>query len=274
VDDEIIFARLSGVVKLLDTPFTFALPVFVSPYSAGSYLVQDVTTAGIIGSFVYADIEIREFHPVTGLRKRRLGDPAFIAFEFTPGDFQVEERGKLLPLIRDVLHRKELQARPFTCSAVALFCGETAIASEADAQAIASLPPGGISRQYYRLNVLTRDQIKQSFLRYAVDGSTLPKFRLIEQENGLKLELSKGASDRDIALMKLCIADCGSDLARFADLPDNTRWQCSISLEEKERPPEKAHPVVPGWSICSIRVACARDLRRARGGTGWRGRDR
>ena len=36
----------------------------------------------------------------------------------------------------------------------------------------------------------------------------------------------------------------------------------------------KAHPVVPGWSICSIRVPCAGDLRRARGGTGWRRRDR
>ena len=36
----------------------------------------------------------------------------------------------------------------------------------------------------------------------------------------------------------------------------------------------KAHPAVPGWSICSIRVPCAGDLRRARGGTGWRGRDR
>jgi len=36
----------------------------------------------------------------------------------------------------------------------------------------------------------------------------------------------------------------------------------------------KAHPVVPGWSICSMRVPCAGDLRRARGGTGWVGRDR
>lgn len=40
------------------------------------------------------------------------------------------------------------------------------------------------------------------------------------------------------------------------------------------RAKKKAHPVVPGWSICSIRVSCAGDLRRARGGTGWRGRDR
>ena len=38
--------------------------------------------------------------------------------------------------------------------------------------------------------------------------------------------------------------------------------------------PLKAHPVVPGWSICSIRVLCAGDLRRARGGTGWLRRDR
>jgi hypothetical protein len=35
-----------------------------------------------------------------------------------------------------------------------------------------------------------------------------------------------------------------------------------------------AHPAVPGWSICSMRVPCAGDLRRARGGTGWLGRDR
>ena len=32
---------------------------------------------------------------------------------------------------------------------------------------------------------------------------------------------------------------------------------------------EKAHPAVPGWSICSMRVPYAGDLRRARRGTGW-----
>jgi hypothetical protein len=37
---------------------------------------------------------------------------------------------------------------------------------------------------------------------------------------------------------------------------------------------DMAHPAVPGWSICSMRVPCAGDLRRARGGTGWLGRDR
>ena len=30
-------------------------------------------------------------------------------------------------------------------------------------------------------------------------------------------------------------------------------------------PSRKAHPVVPGWSICSMRVACAGDQRRAEG---------
>jgi len=47
----------------------------------------------------------------------------------------------------------------------------------------------------------------------------------------------------------------------------STRSGCSSILA-------KAHPVVPGWSICTIRVPCAGDLRRARGGTGWLGRDR
>lgn len=37
---------------------------------------------------------------------------------------------------------------------------------------------------------------------------------------------------------------------------------------------EKAHPAVPGWSVCSIRVACADDRHRAGGDIGWLERDR
>ena len=36
----------------------------------------------------------------------------------------------------------------------------------------------------------------------------------------------------------------------------------------------KAHPAVPGWSICGMRVPCAGVQRRAGGGIGWLGRDR
>jgi len=36
----------------------------------------------------------------------------------------------------------------------------------------------------------------------------------------------------------------------------------------------KAHPAVPGRSICSVRVPCAGDQRRAGGDIGWLGRDR
>jgi len=38
--------------------------------------------------------------------------------------------------------------------------------------------------------------------------------------------------------------------------------------------PDVAHPAVPGWSICSMRVPCAGDQRRAGGDIGWLGRDR
>jgi len=37
---------------------------------------------------------------------------------------------------------------------------------------------------------------------------------------------------------------------------------------------DEAHPAVPGWSICSMRVPCAGDQRRAGGDIGWLGRDR
>jgi hypothetical protein len=37
---------------------------------------------------------------------------------------------------------------------------------------------------------------------------------------------------------------------------------------------DEPHPAVPGWSICSMRVPCAGDQRRARGDIGWLGRDR
>ena len=33
----------------------------------------------------------------------------------------------------------------------------------------------------------------------------------------------------------------------------------------KDDTPSKAHPAVPGWSICSMRVPCAGDQRRAEG---------
>jgi hypothetical protein len=45
-------------------------------------------------------------------------------------------------------------------------------------------------------------------------------------------------------------------------------------LCDKFRTEQKAHPAVPGWSICSMRVPCAGDQRPAGGDMGWRGRDR
>jgi hypothetical protein len=36
----------------------------------------------------------------------------------------------------------------------------------------------------------------------------------------------------------------------------------------------KAHPAVPGRSICSMRESCAGEQRRAGGDIGWLGRDR
>src|SRR5260370_23546046 len=36
-------------------------------------------------------------------------------------------------------------------------------------------------------------------------------------------------------------------------------------IPDSAAPPAKAHPAVPGWSICSMRVPCAGDQRRAEG---------
>src|SRR3981189_1483742 len=41
-----------------------------------------------------------------------------------------------------------------------------------------------------------------------------------------------------------------------------------------KRRTSKAHPAVPGRSICSMGVPCAGDQRRAGGDIGWLGRDR
>jgi len=51
-------------------------------------------------------------------------------------------------------------------------------------------------------------------------------------------------------------------LARLKGMPDN------------ENTKEKAHPAVPGSSICSMREPCAGEQRRAGGDIGWLGRDR
>src|SRR6266436_4198775 len=47
-----------------------------------------------------------------------------------------------------------------------------------------------------------------------------------------------------------------------------------MDLSYSDEPREKAHPAVPGWSICSMRVPCAGDQRRAGGDMEWQGRDR
>jgi hypothetical protein len=46
-------------------------------------------------------------------------------------------------------------------------------------------------------------------------------------------------------------------------------WLAIIELYADE-----AHPAVPGWSICSMRVPCAGDQRRTGGDMEWLGRDR
>jgi hypothetical protein len=64
--------------------------------------------------------------------------------------------------------------------------------------------------------------------------------------------------------------------------PIVTRWKLMGGPPFKDFAPyayyvlrvEEAHPAVPGWSICSMRVPCAGDQRRARGDIGWLGRDR
>jgi hypothetical protein len=45
-------------------------------------------------------------------------------------------------------------------------------------------------------------------------------------------------------------------------------------LTEEKITRGEAHPAVPGWSICSMRVPCAGDQRRTGGDMEWLGRDR
>ena len=62
------------------------------------------------------------------------------------------------------------------------------------------------------------------------------------------------------------IPTCKSDLALLLVLYA-VWWSPAVDCHCGVRDPEKvAHPAVPGWSICSMRVPCAGDQRRA-GGT-------
>jgi homoserine O-acetyltransferase/O-succinyltransferase len=47
-----------------------------------------------------------------------------------------------------------------------------------------------------------------------------------------------------------------------------------ITQVNRKRVSKEAHPAVPGWSICSMRVPCAGDQRRTGGDMEWLGRDR
>src|SRR5207248_1268480 len=52
------------------------------------------------------------------------------------------------------------------------------------------------------------------------------------------------------------------------------RWKRKVGEIARTHVMTKAHPAVPGRSICSMRVPCAGDQRRAGGDIGWLGRDR
>jgi hypothetical protein len=234
MDEIISYAELAGVTRLFDTHFTFALPIFRSSHSKGTALIQEVTDNGTIAGFVSVKIDPDSFRPISAIGGRRLGEPAFLAFELAPAEFHVAEYINLLPIVRKLLERDEIIALPFTRSSMATFCGETKIAEQADLHALEKLPSSGGSRAYYRLNVLIRNKIKDIFLNYVNGELPLPRFRLIEDDRGLTVELNGDASDRDIAAMRACLARRKSDFALLVR-GANRRWQCRVSFAMKGR---------------------------------------
>jgi hypothetical protein len=65
----------------------------------------------------------------------------------------------------------------------------------------------------------------------------------------------------------------GTIRIELRNLPPDCALEFVSLYREPIRRPE-AHPAVPGWSICSMRVPCAGDQRRTGGDMEWLGRDR
>jgi hypothetical protein len=65
-------------------------------------------------------------------------------------------------------------------------------------------------------------------------------------------------------------------LAPVTDHPDTDHLLVEFDHKQSINPDGigEAHPAVPGWSTCSMRVPCAGDQHRAGGDIGWLGRDR
>src|SRR5258705_401509 len=85
------------------------------------------------------------------------------------------------------------------------------------------------------------------------------------------LEINPRSLDARIAIAVVLVGKLGNSWSSSFE-QDEARTE-QLLLEGLERDPNnamaKAHPAVPGWSICSMRVPCAGDLQRARGGTAW-----
>jgi hypothetical protein len=229
MDNVVRSAQVIGVVKLFDSHLTFALPVFQSTHSKDVTLIQEISSSGMVVSFRPVKLDSATNFLVTEIeRDLQLGQPALLAFEVEPAKFRVAERTELLPVLRNLLGDNEIFDRPFTRSAVAKFCGEIEIAEHADIQALKKFSASGKSGTYYRQNILIRDRIRQIYLQYAGDGASVPRFRLVEDDCGLTVELTADTSDTDIVTMKACLRYHEGDLAHLVR-KRNRLWQCRVS---------------------------------------------
>src|SRR5271155_3707167 len=140
---------------------------------------------------------------------------------------------------------------------------------------ITKTPAHQQSAKHNRILIVEDNQLNSKLLKQLL---TAYGYEVWESPEGLQaLDLARDEQP-DLILMDIRLPGIsGLEVTRLLKQDDQTKTIPIIAvtaLASPEYEKKKAHPVVPGWSICSIRVPGAGDLRRARGGTGWRGRDR
>ncbi|MCW5704826.1 MAG: hypothetical protein KIT82_19860 [Bradyrhizobium sp.] len=196
-DDKALSAVLCGIIRLFDESPAFVLPIFRRGPADARYFVQEFANDGRIASFSRVDVSDLSLQDVPQATRRSAGQPGLLAFEIEAGDVRFGERTALAVELADKLDLPSLSNQPFNRSALAEFCGDRQSFDAASLQALASLPATSRTRQYLRINVLIRSEIKRAYLEKH-SGKPFPAMRLIEDNRGLVVELSNTVSQEQL----------------------------------------------------------------------------
>ena len=178
-------------------------------------------------------------YPIQQTLRGRIGDPSILAFEYAPGKLEVGAKCQVVRVVAACLRDHPMVDRPFLRATLASFCNDKKAEREANIAAIALLGDSERAQQYFRANVLCRDEI-HSRLSQCLQSI---KFRLDVSGNEVTVQVTENLDGPEIEAVAVAVAVAGvrDELAKILGV---TALRTSLFVRGKRAREEV--PLLPG----------------------------